>query len=112
MYGKGLSSLAVSLLGPKNLILELQVLVAYNVVLGIVVLVVMNTLHSTSLGSGSHSPFPIHVAKLGPVIINPVGQLNMMLSPSSDGSLYPTTITPSLASVSGSEHLPTQYIRW
>ena len=64
MYGKGLSSLAVSLLGPKNLILELQVFVAYNVVLGIVVLVVVNTLHSTSLGSGSHFPFPTHVAEL------------------------------------------------
>ena len=40
----------------------------------------------TSLGSGSHSPFPIHVAELGVVITNPVGQLNMTISPSSVGS--------------------------
>ena len=36
----------------------------------------------TSLGSGSHSPFPIHVHVLGPLSIAPVGQMNAILSPS------------------------------
>ena len=62
--------------------------------------------HFTSLRSGSHSPFSIHVAELGPISVSPSLQLNMMFSPSRAGSSYPSTITPSLASISGSEHLP------
>ena len=60
--------------------------VAYNFVLGIMVLVVTNTLHSNSLGSGSHSSFSTHVDKLGPVSIAPVGQVNVIFSPSNAGS--------------------------
>ena len=33
-------------------------------------------------GSGSHSPFPVHVAKLGPVSFHPEGQLKVILHPS------------------------------
>jgi hypothetical protein len=34
------------------------------------------------LGSGSHSPFPVHVAKLDPLSTSPGGQLNLILHPS------------------------------
>ena len=34
------------------------------------------------LGSGSHSPFPLHVAELGLVSSHPGGQLNMIDLPS------------------------------
>ena len=39
-------------------------------------------LHSTSLGSGSHSPFPMHVDEFGPESTSPGGQANMTLAPS------------------------------
>ena len=39
-------------------------------------------LHSTSLGSGSHSPFPMHVEVLGPERISPGEQANVTLVPS------------------------------
>ena len=44
-------------------------------------------LHSASLGSGSHSPFPIHVDVLGPVSTSPTGQSKKMRVPSKAGSL-------------------------
>ena len=34
------------------------------------------------LGSGSHSPFSVHVAELGPVSSHPGGQLNLIVLPS------------------------------
>ena len=45
-------------------------------------------LHSIilSTGSDSHSPFPVHVAVLGPMITCPVGQLKLTDAPSNDGS--------------------------
>ena len=39
-------------------------------------------LHSTSLGSGSHSPFPMHVDVFGPERISPGEQANVTLTPS------------------------------
>ena len=39
-------------------------------------------LHSTSLGSGSHSPFRMHVDEFGPESISPGGQANVTLAPS------------------------------
>ena len=44
-------------------------------------------LHITSLGSGSHSLFPIHLVEFGPVSPCLGGQVNFTLSPSSDGLL-------------------------
>ena len=52
----------------------------------VVPVVLIPTVHSTSLGSGSHSPFPIHVAELGPSSICPCGQMNIIVCPSSAGS--------------------------
>ena len=45
-------------------------------------------LHSIilSTGSDSHSPFPVHVAVLGPMSTCPVGQLKLTDAPSNDGS--------------------------
>ena len=52
-------------------------------------LVLINTSHNilrlwqaTSLGSGSHSPFPMHVDELGPVSTSPEEQVKLTLSPS------------------------------
>ena len=39
-------------------------------------------LHSISLGSGSHSPFPMHVDEFGPESISPGEQANVTLAPS------------------------------
>ena len=41
-----------------------------------------DSLHITPLGSGSHSPFPVQVAELGPVSSNPARQLNLIVLPS------------------------------
>ena len=43
-------------------------------------------MQSTSLGSGPHPPFPIHVAELDPLSISPEGQVNVTLFPSNAGS--------------------------
>ena len=43
-------------------------------------------LHVTFVGSGSHSPFSIHVVVLGPVSTIPGGHVNMMVVPNSTGS--------------------------
>jgi hypothetical protein len=42
--------------------------------------------HSTSLGSGSHSPLPVHVDVLDPLRICPGRQVNVIACPSSAGS--------------------------
>ena len=42
--------------------------------------------HSTSLGSGSHSPFLIHIDELDPLGVCTGGQENMIFCPSSAGS--------------------------
>ena len=47
---------------------------------------VVTCMQFTSLGSGSHSPFPIHVDELGPLSTAPVGQINVMPAPSNAGS--------------------------
>ena len=43
-------------------------------------------LHITSLGSGSHSPFSVHVVVLGPVSSIPGGQVNVIVFPLSSVS--------------------------
>ena len=65
-------------------------------------------LHITSLGSGSHSPFLIHVAVLGPVSISPEGQVKVTVVFSIAGSLYPATVTVLFADacLRGNPHLP------
>ena len=47
---------------------------------------VITLVQFASLGSGSHSPFLIHVAESGPVNISPSRQLNVTFTPSSAGS--------------------------
>ena len=46
-----------------------------------------------SLGSGSHSPFLVQIAELGPINISPSRQLNVMFPPSKAGSSKPSVIT-------------------
>jgi hypothetical protein len=41
-------------------------------------------LHMSPLGSGSHSPFPVHVAELCPVSTDPGRQLKVIVLPSND----------------------------
>ena len=57
-------------------------------ILDIVVPVVMcsSLVQFTTLGSGSHSPFPIHVDELGPLSIASIGQMNVMFAPTNAGS--------------------------
>ena len=62
-------------------------------------------MHIASIGSGSHSPFPIHVVVLGPVSTSPGGQLKFTLDPSSAGFLSSIVSTEVLAAVSGILHL-------
>ena len=47
---------------------------------------IISPVQFTSLGSGSHSPFPIHVAEIGPVPISPDVQVKVIFSPSNSGS--------------------------
>ena len=49
-------------------------------------------LHSTSLGSGSHSPFPMQLALLGPISNLPLGHVNEALVPTRAGSLSTSTL--------------------
>ena len=54
-------------------------------------------LHSTSLGSGSHSPFLIHVEELGPLSMNSEWQLKLTLDPSITGIIIsPMTLIASV----------------
>ena len=57
-------------------------------ILDVVVPVVMcsSLVQFTTLGSGSHSPFPIHTEELGPLSIALVGQVNVIFAPSNAGS--------------------------
>ena len=55
-------------------------------ILVVVPVVTSSCMHTTFLGSGSHSPFPIHIDELGPLSDDLDGQVNVMLSPSSAGS--------------------------
>ena len=43
-------------------------------------------LHATAAGSGSHSPFSMHVVALGPVSTSPGGHVNVIVFPNSRGS--------------------------
>ena len=56
-------------------------------------------LHSTSLGSGFHSPFPMHVDTLDPMIAFPGGQLRVILAPSAVEILFPLILTDVLTAV-------------
>ena len=47
----------------------------------------VSPLHATSLGSGSHFPFSIHVDELGPVSTSSEEQLKVTLSPLSAAPL-------------------------
>ena len=51
-----------------------------------VVVVTVVPVHSTSLGSGSHSPFLRHVDELDPLSTCPDGQVNVTVCSSSAGS--------------------------
>ena len=44
-------------------------------------------MHSACLGSGSHSPFSIHVVVLGPVSTSPEGQEKLKILPSVTGNV-------------------------
>ena len=55
-----------------------------------------------ALGSGSHSPFPMHVDELGPTSVSPVLQVNVMTSPSEAGSSYPTIMKSAVITAPGS----------
>ena len=50
-------------------------------------------LHATSLGSGSHSPFSIHVVELGPLSTIPGRQENETLFPSTSSVMSSETRT-------------------
>ena len=51
-------------------------------------------MQSTSPGSGSHSPFPIHAGVFGPVSINSDGHVYVIVCPSIGGlSSDPVTTT-------------------
>ena len=65
-----------------------QVILMFNVDIPDIVIPVVPIppVHSTSLGSGSHSPFPIQVDELDPLSICPEGQMNIIIWPSSTGS--------------------------
>ena len=43
-------------------------------------------MHSVSLGSGSHSPFSIHVVVLGPMSTSPGGHVKLKMLPSVTGN--------------------------
>ena len=74
--------------GITNDVYERQIIITLNAnVPDVVVPVVLIPLvHSTSLGSGSHSPFPIHIDELDPFRVCPGGQANVIFCPSSAGS--------------------------
>ena len=50
-------------------------------------------MHSACLGSGSHSPFSIHVVVLGPVSSNPGGQVKLKILPSVTGTVPNVSLT-------------------
>ena len=74
--------------GITNDVYEKQIIITLNTNVPDVVapVVLIPPVHSNSLGSGAHSPFPIHVAKLDPLSICPCGQMNIIVRPSSAGS--------------------------
>ena len=61
-------------------------------------------IHSTSPGSGSHCPFPIHMDRLEPLSTCPGAHVNVIFCPSSAGSIRPTAIA--LVTSIGLIHLP------
>ena len=69
-------------------------------------------LHATSLGSGSHSPFSIHVDVFAPVRTNPDEQLKLTLLPFNVGTLSTTTLTDSPVYSVGNLHLTTKLINF
>ena len=64
-------------------------------------------LHSNSLGSGSHSPFLIHVDVLGPLSTSPSGQVNVTLVPSAVDVGSPLILMELLIAVCGRLAQPT-----
>ena len=66
----------------------------------------LESLHVSPLGSGSHSPFSVQVAELGPMSTSPGGQLNIMVLPST-GTINPTMFgTESLLTVDNNSGCP------
>ena len=65
-----------------------QIIVTFNADIPDVMapVVLISSAHATSLGSGSHSPFPIHVDELDPLRVCPGGQVNVIFCPSRAGS--------------------------
>ena len=55
-------------------------------------------MHSSSCGFGSHSPFLIQVAELVPLSLRPAGQVNWTVAPSIGRPLYITLGLESLYS--------------
>ena len=53
-------------------------------------------MHSTFLGSGSHSPLSMHANVWGPLKICPGEQYKVTVVPSTAGSVYPITFMPEL----------------
>ena len=53
-------------------------------------------MHSASLGSGSHSPFSIHVVVMGPVSSNPGGHVKLKMLPSVTGIVSTLTVSVEL----------------
>ena len=70
----------------KQIIIILNANVNANVPDVVAPVVPIPPVHSNSLWSGSHSPFPIHVDELDPLSICPRGQINVIVCPSSAGS--------------------------
>ena len=52
-----------------NDVYEKQIIITLNANVPDVVIPIVPPVHSTSLGSGSHSPFPIHVDELDPLSV-------------------------------------------
>ena len=72
--------------GITNDVYERQIIIA-NVPDVVAPVILIPSVHSTSPGSGSHSPFPIHVDELDPLSVCPERQVNMIVCPSSAGSV-------------------------
>ena len=102
-------SVCCTIIGPgiTNDVHEKHIIITFNAIIPDVMapVVLIPPVHSTSLGSGSHSPFPIHVDELDSFRICPGGQANVIFCPSSAGSMK----SRALVSFIGSLHLPVEY---
>ena len=69
-------------------------------------------MHSTSVGSGSHFPFPIHTVVLEPLSMCVEGQVSVALAPIIAGWLEPRTSMTSSFNKSSSEPQLTMNIKY